>query len=88
MLEQYRKSIRNVRSSQLESMAESLGRRRDKRGKEPTYVSDLLPTSRPITIPSHPGTLAFGTARSILDRFEEDIFELEDQLQSSNEEDE
>jgi hypothetical protein len=61
-------------------MAKALGRRRDKRGKEPTYISDLLRTSRPITIPAHPGTLATGTANAILDRFEEDIFELEEQV--------
>jgi len=79
-LEKYRGGIHNVRASQLVSLALQLGRRPSSRGKEPTYVSDLLPMSRPISIPGHPGTLATGTVRNILDRLEQDIFEFEEEL--------
>ena len=64
---------RNVRPRDLTRFAGTLGRRRDTlRGSEPQWVSDLLPDSRPISIPSHP-TINPYTAESIMDRFEEDL---------------
>ena len=67
-----------IKSGELERLARALGRRLSNRGKEPTFVSDLLPQSRPLSIPHHPGTLKKGTADNILDQLEKDIDELEE----------
>lgn len=69
-----------VRSVELERLARQLGRRRHARGKEPTWVSDLLPDARPISIPNHPGDLNRFTARVILDLLEEDAERISEQL--------
>jgi len=71
----------NIRSTELSKLAKSLHRRRFDRGKEPTYVSDILPKSRPISIPNHPGAMSKFTAINILDQLEQDIFEIEEQLE-------
>jgi len=70
-----------VRPAELESLAESLGRTRLKRGKHPTWVNRLLPTARPVSIPSHTGDLNRFTARTILDQLEEDLEMLETMAQ-------
>jgi|Deesub1362A_J573_1020465.scaffolds.fasta_scaffold09066_4 hypothetical protein len=70
-----------IRSRELVSIAISLGRRRSKRGKEPTYVSEPFPHLRPLSIPSHSKPLKRFTASSILDQLEEDVAEWEDALQ-------
>jgi hypothetical protein len=70
----------NIRSIDLQRVAKSLGRRLRDRGHEPNYISDLLPKSRPISIPNHPGTMARFTAGNILDQLEQDIFDLEESL--------
>ena len=75
-----RSRLGNIRSRELISLATALGRKRNNRGKEPTFISELLPHSRPITITEHPRALKKGTAGSILDRLEEDIDLLEEQL--------
>jgi hypothetical protein len=58
-----------VKTAELEALARRLGRRRAKRGKEPTWISDELPDRRPVSIPSHPGDL---------DRYEELLQSQED----------
>ena len=79
----------NITAYDLIRLAQSLGRRKQKRGKHPTYVNDLIPVSRPISIPGHPGTIKGYTALSILDDLELDIqrfFEmLEEGEQTPNE---
>jgi|SRR5882724_3086786 len=76
-----RQRLANIRSTELQSFARALGRVRDtSRGKEPTFVSLLLPNSRPLSIPDHPGSLKRFTAGNILDTLEQDIFALEDML--------
>jgi len=76
-----RQRLGNIKSSELQRLAQALGRHYDtSRGKEPTFVSRLLPHSRPISIPNHPGSLKKFTAGNILDRLEEDIAALEDLL--------
>jgi len=75
-LEQLRRRPRSIKASELVSLAKRLGRARVKRGKEPTYERSGG-EGFPLTIPSHPGTLAVGTACSILDQLEEDIERLE-----------
>jgi hypothetical protein len=67
-----------VRAAELETVAKSAGRRRHKRGREPTWVSRLLPTARPIAITSHPGDLNRHTAKAILDQLEADLDALEE----------
>ena len=64
---------RSIKSSELIRLARSLGRKRFNRGKEPTFINELLPKSRPLSIPNHPGTLKIGTAMNILDELEKDI---------------
>lgn len=79
-LQNLRLGPNNIRSGELVSLAKSLERKLFDRGKEPTYVSVLLPKSRPISIPNHPGTMAKGTALNILDQLERDIFEIEESI--------
>jgi hypothetical protein len=79
-LEQLRSRAGNIRPRELSGLARSLGRTRHRRGKEPTYISELLPTARPVSIPSHPGSLKRYTAENILDRLEVDIFLWEEVL--------
>ena len=62
-----------VHASELERLASAVGRKRYPRGKEPTWVSSLLPNARPLSIPSHPGDLNRFTVRAILDQLEADI---------------
>ena len=80
-LEELRSRTANIKSRELVALAESLGRRPSKRGKEPTYVSDHFPSLRPISIPSHSGTMKRFTASNILNMLEEDIFLWEDILE-------
>jgi hypothetical protein len=68
-----RKRSGSVTERELVAIAKKLGRQRANRGTEPTYISDNLP-GPPIRIPSHPGTLKQGTALSILDDLETDVF--------------
>jgi hypothetical protein len=76
-----------VRASELESLAKRLGRRRAKRGGEPTWVSDSLPGRPPVSVPAHPGDLNRYTARSILDQLERDLDELELAAEDAEEDD-
>jgi hypothetical protein len=71
-----------VKTAELEALARRLGRRRAKRGKEPTWISDELSDRRPVSIPSHPGDVNRFTARSILDQLEGDLDQYEELLQS------
>lgn len=82
-IEDCREKSKNLRHSDLERIAHALGRVRVKRGKEPTYKSTEFPRANVITIPSHAGkTLRLGTAESILDQLEEDVFRFEQRLHS------
>ena len=77
----YRKKASNLRHRDLERIALALGRKRVKRGKEPTYESTLLETTV-VTIPDHgTKTVSPGVAKNVLDVFEEDVFWLEEQLE-------
>lgn len=80
-LNDLRSKPNNIRSKELIKLAKSLGRRLFKRGHEPNYLSDLLPRSRPISIPNHPGAMARFTAENILDQLEQDIFDLEESIE-------
>jgi len=52
LLDQARRSQQKARD--LERLARMLGRRQDRRGKEPTWVHDELPVY-PLSIPHHGG---------------------------------
>lgn len=75
-----------VKSTELEALAQRLGRRRAKRGKEPTWVSEGLPKRRPVSIPGHPGDLNRFTAGGILDQLEADLDVYEELLRSQEQE--
>jgi hypothetical protein len=65
-----------IKPGELEGLAKALGRRRESRGKEPTWVTDRADT-RPITIPHHTPDLNRFTAQHILDQLEADIDQIE-----------
>jgi hypothetical protein len=81
----------NARRSQqkardLERLARMLGRKQDKRGKEPTWVHDELPVY-PLSIPHHGGRdLAPGTRNSILNVLDGDVIAWEERLGPEDEE--
>ena|SRR5690348_10444077 len=78
----------SIRSDELKRFAQQLGRQRShQRTNEPTFISLLLPYSRPISIPDHPGNLKRFTAENILDALEQDIFALEEELEGEKEAD-
>jgi hypothetical protein len=63
-----------VKSIELESLAQKLGRVPFKRGSEPTWVSSNFPDKLyPLSIPHHSGDLNKFTARSIIEQLELDI---------------
>jgi len=62
-----------VNATELETLARQLGRKKARRGKEPTWVSEIFPDSRPVSIPSHPRDLNRFTAAGILDQLEGDL---------------
>jgi len=64
-------------SATLERLAKALGRKRHKGGKEPMWVSELLPSASPLSIPHHSKGVGRFTAKSILDQLETDIDALE-----------
>ena len=74
------RGVGGVRSSELVRLAAQVGRSQHPRGKEPTWVSDMLPDARPLSIPGH-RKLNRITARSILDRLEEDLDMISERLE-------
>ena len=78
-IQDLRARLGNIKSRELESLARALGRKRDDRGKEPTFISELLPQSRPLSIPHYAKTLKRGTAGNILDQLEKDLDAFEEQ---------
>jgi len=80
-----RKKVDAFRRSQpkareLQSLAKSLGRKKDDRGKEPTWVSEFMDLF-PLSIPDHKGKdLPKGTKNSILDQMEVDLDKWEETL--------
>ena len=69
-----------IKAKELESLARSLGRKKENRGKEPTWESCFhdLP---PLSIPHHGGKdISRGTKNSILNQLEDDTVRWEQQL--------
>jgi hypothetical protein len=87
-LKKVRKKIEELRrrggvsTGEIEAIAQKLGRNRHKRGKEPCWISTILLDSTPISIPSHCTDLNRFTARTILDRLEQDVDDIEAFLSS------
>jgi hypothetical protein len=75
-VDQLRRRGGRMTARHLEQLAIRLGRKRHPRGKEPTYFSTILTDLPPLSIPGHGGDLKPGTAKSILDQLDEDIFRL------------
>lgn len=78
-----RNSLDSLRASggikvrELQKLARGVGRKLQKRGKEPTWVNEDFSHWTPLSIPDHSGDLNRNTARSILDQLEEDLDNLE-----------
>jgi hypothetical protein len=77
-LETIRRNMQALRRSQpkakeLRGLASRLGRKRVRRGKEPTYESEAFPHLRPLAIPNHKGRdMPTGTKNSVLTQLEDD----------------
>ena len=75
-LRQWAKDLRRqggIKSADMEGLAQALGRKRHKRGKEPTWISEKFTDLRPVTIPHHSRDLNRFTALHILDQLEDDL---------------
>lgn len=80
MIESCRRKTNKHRN--LEAIVIALKRKRVKRGKEPTYESTVFKEANVITIPDHAGKdVARGTANSILNQCEEDVFRFEEEIE-------
>jgi len=77
-IEALRSRPRGIQSRELEALAKALGRKRSNRGKDPAYISELLPRNPPVTIPHHSKPLKIGTAINILDQLDRDLNDLEE----------
>jgi hypothetical protein len=74
ILQEMRRSPQGRKAADLEAIAKQVGRKKDGRGKEPTYVRSRDPAlSPPLSIPGHPGDLKPGTARSVIDTLLSDL---------------
>jgi hypothetical protein len=70
-----------AKAADLESLARRLGRKKVKRGKEPTWESKEFQHLYPLSIPHHGGRdIPRGTLNSILDQLEKDLFAWEMRL--------
>jgi hypothetical protein len=67
------------KATDVASLVERLGRKREDRGKEPTWVSDDFELPN-LTIPMHSGDLKRRTLNSILNQVEDDILAWEQKL--------
>lgn len=73
----------------LEKVAEQLGRRKVKRGKEPVWESSQFAELFPLAIPHHGGRdLAPGTRNSILTQLDDDLLAWEELLKERDDGDE
>ncbi len=77
-LRQLRSNFAPMDSNVLEGYASAVGRQKENRGKEPTWVRKMDPhLSPPLSIPNHSRDIKAGTARSIIDQLLADIDEWE-----------
>jgi hypothetical protein len=72
-----------IGATELESLAQDLGRVKSKRGKEPTWINERFPELRPVSIPHHGSRdLNRFTAGSIIDQLELDLERWEQDMES------
>ena len=77
-LKQLRANFAPMDSNVLERYAGIVGRLKENRGKEPTWIRKREPhLSPPLSIPNHSKNVKAGTARSILDQLLADVDEWE-----------
>lgn len=82
-----RKNFAPVDSNDLERYARAIGRVKENRGKEPTWVRKHDPhLSPPLSIPNHSKDLKPATARNIIDQLIGDLDEWEMHLAELDEE--
>jgi hypothetical protein len=68
------------KAKELESIAKALSRKKEKRGKEPTWVSAFVDLP-PLSIPNHKGKdIPTGTKNSVLNQLEDDLERWEEEL--------
>lgn len=73
ILAELSKAPRGRKANDFIRIAKTLGRKRAKRGKEPTWIRVADPRlSCPLSIPNHTGDMKPGTARSIVDQLQDD----------------
>lgn len=74
-LAELRKSPQGRSSAYFRGFAARVGRAKVNRGKEPTFERNDPPPLPPLTIPGHPGDIAIGTARSVINQLLNDCDE-------------
>ena len=76
------------KAADLERFAKSVGRKKVRRGKEPTWESTEF-NLFPVAIPHHGGKdLTVGTKNNVLDQLEDDLLAWEERLDSEQDENE
>ncbi|WP_174999077.1 hypothetical protein [Rugamonas aquatica] len=72
------RSPRGHKSAEFDGLARALGRQRDNRGKEPTYMRRHDPElARPLSIPAHGVDVKVGVAASIIQALLDDVAQWE-----------
>lgn len=88
-LGQLRRNFAPIDGNVLEGYASAVGRQKENRGKEPTWVRKMDPhLSPPLSIPNHSKDIKAGTARSIIDQLLADIDEWEQFIDQQEDADE
>lgn len=78
ILQEMQRSPQGRKALEFEGLARALGRERDGRGKEPTWLRREKPTlARPLSIPAHSASVKTGTARSVIRTLLDDVLEWE-----------
>ena len=81
-----RRELERLRSTSvnalvIQRLAKKLGRKRVKRGKEPTWESEAFPNLRPLAIPDHGGKdLSPGVKNSVLNQLEDDLLAWDERI--------
>lgn len=78
ILQEMQRSPQGRKALEFEGLARALGRERENRGKEPTWIRKESPyLLRPLSIPAHSKGVKTGTACSIIDALLDDVTEWE-----------
>jgi hypothetical protein len=78
ILQEMQRSPQGRQALEFEGLARALGRERESRGKEPTWLRGANPRlARPLSIPVHSASVKAGTARSVIRALLDDVAEWE-----------